>query len=71
MLTLYPRSIPQDSSYDELEITKDCMELLLEIHGVPTDFLNVLYAAGKPPKDSEEGFGQATECCSGDGSFCE
>jgi hypothetical protein len=47
------------------------MEQLLEMHDVSVDFLNVLCAAGNPPLDSEEGFGQAIENVSEDGSFCE
>jgi hypothetical protein len=69
-LTNGVRSIPQDDSYSELEVTKRCMESIIEIHSISPDFLTVLYAAGVPPRDSEEGFGHPIENWYEDGSFC-
>ena len=45
------------------------MENLLKSHNISPDFLSTLYAAGWPPRESEEGFGHAIQNRYGDSSF--
>ena len=45
------------------------MESVLRSHDVSSDFLSTLYAAGWPPRESEEGFGNAIENRYVDSSF--
>lgn len=62
-------SIAQPDSYGQLPITRTAMEELVRIHDVSLDFLSVLRAFGDPPRESEEGFGNAIYNEYGDDSF--
>jgi hypothetical protein len=47
------------------------MKELLKAHNVSPSFLSVLLAAGEPPRESEEGFGNSILNEYRDGSFCQ
>ena len=61
LLLTSSRSIPQFDSYEPLQIGMSAMEDLLKSQNVSADFLSTLFAAGWPPRESEEGFGHAIE----------
>lgn len=62
-------TIAQRDSYGQLQITKPALQELLRMHDVPPDFLTVLSAFGDPPRESEEGFGNAIYNEYDNGSF--
>ena len=62
-------TIAQPDSYGQLQITRTAMEGLVRVLDVSPDFLSVLSAFGDPPRDSEEGFGNAIYNEYDDGSF--
>jgi hypothetical protein len=62
-------TIAQPDSYGQLQITRRAMQELVRVLDVSPDFLSVLSAFGDPPRDSEEGFGNAIYNEYDDGSF--
>lgn len=62
-------TVAQPDSFGPLQITRMDMQKLVNVLNVSPDFLSVLSAFGDPPRESEEGFGNAIYSEYADGSF--